>query len=111
MAAASFWDVFELKNNVFMCLREDKCDADLARCARVHHTWTDLALNALWYGFPKTACQDIKTRTRAIASLPRCRQEYASRIGALDLTGDGGIYVHAMFDRLAFPRLKRSHSP
>jgi hypothetical protein len=107
MAAASFWDVFELKNNVFMCLREDKCDADLARCARVHHTWTELALNALWYGYPRTTCEENQSRTRAIALLPRNRrQNYASRVGVLDFTEFGGILAHAMFEGLAFPRLK-----
>jgi hypothetical protein len=107
MAAASFWDVFELKTNVFRCLREDTCDADLARCARVHSTWADLALNALWYGVPETECKNNQTRTKAIALLPRDRrQNYASRVGVLDFTDFGGILVHAMFNQLAFPRLK-----
>jgi hypothetical protein len=107
MAAASFWDVFELRMNVFMCLRDDKRGADLARCARVHHTWTNLALNALWYGYPRTTCEENQSRTRAITLLPRdLRQKYASRIGVLDFTDFDGILIHAMFDKLAFPRLK-----
>jgi hypothetical protein len=107
MAAAKFWDVFELKTNVFTLLREDKCNADLARCARVHHTWMDFALSALWYGYPKMASPGNQTRTRAIALLPRvCRQNYASRVGVLDFTNFGGVLVHAMFDGLVFPKLQ-----
>jgi hypothetical protein len=107
MAVASFWNVFELKLNVFMCLREDKRDSDLARCARVHRTWTDLALDALWYAYPRTVCENNKVKTSAIALLPRNRrQDYASRIGVLDFTNLGGILVHAMFDKLKFPKLK-----
>lgn len=53
MAVAAFWNVFELRMKVFMCLRNDRCDADLAHCARVHRTWADLALNALWLGYPR----------------------------------------------------------
>jgi hypothetical protein len=107
MAAAKFWDVFELKASVFTYLREDGCNADLARCARVHRTWQDFALSALWYGYPKTASPGNQTRTRAIALLPRvCRQNYASRVGVLDFTNFGGVLVHAMFDGLVFPELQ-----
>lgn len=39
--------------------------------------------------------------------LPRDRRyDYASRVGVLDFTDFGGVFVHAMFDKLAFPRLK-----
>ncbi|CAD0083691.1 unnamed protein product [Aureobasidium vineae] len=107
MAVAAFWDVGELKLNVFMCLREDICDADLARCARVHRTWTNLTLNALWFGYPRTSCEDNRTRARAIAGLPTdLRQGYASRVGVLDFTDYGGSSVHAKFEGLNFPRLK-----
>lgn len=107
MATALFWDVVELKMNVFMCLREEECDADLLRCARVSRTWMDLALDALWLGYPQTVCENNKIRTRAIALSPRARrQNYASRLGALDFTDFGGVVVHSMFDKLAFPRLK-----
>lgn len=82
-------------------------DADLARCACVSRKWTDLALDALWFGYPQTVCEENKTRTRAIALLPRNRREnYASRVGVLDFTDFGGILVHSMFDRLSFPRLR-----
>lgn len=111
MAVPAFWDVFELQMKVFDCLRDDRCDADLASCARVHRTWTNLALNALWLGYPRT--QDgsdgdrNRKRTEAIALLPRDRrQDYASRISVLDFSELRGILVHAMFDRLKFPRLK-----
>jgi hypothetical protein len=106
MATASFWATLELKTMVFGCLREDKCDSDLARCARVHGTWTDSALNALWHGFPGTVCGGNRTRTMAISLLPsNRRQDYASRIGALDFTGSFGPFLHAIFDELTFPRL------
>lgn len=112
MAVAAFWDVFELRMKVFGCLRDDRCDADLARCARVHYTWTDLALNALWLGYPRTQGNDSDSnvkRTEAIALLPRDRrQAYASRFSVLDFSKLGGTcrLVHAMFDGLDFPRLK-----
>lgn len=104
MAVAASWDVFEFRMNVFMCLREDRCDLDLARCARVHRTWTSLALDALWLGYPRKFCRDNQMRTQAIALLPAGRrQDYASRIGVLDFTNFGGSFVHAMFEGLAFP--------
>lgn len=106
-ATASFWDVVELKMNVFNCLLEDGCDADLSRCARVSPTWMDLALDALWFGHPQTSCLENNTRIRAIASLPRrLRQKYASRVGVLDFTNLGDIRIHAMCDKLAFSRLR-----
>lgn len=40
MAGASFWSIYEFKAKLFKCLREDQCEAELARCARVHRTWT-----------------------------------------------------------------------
>ncbi|KAH0270628.1 hypothetical protein KCU91_g7932, partial [Aureobasidium melanogenum] len=111
MVVAAFWDVIELRMKVFDCLRDDRCDADLASCARVHGTWTNLALNALWLGYPRT--QDgsdgdrNRKRTEAIALLPRDRrQDYASRISVLDFSELHSMLVHAMFDRLKFPRLK-----
>jgi hypothetical protein len=106
-AAASFWDVVELKMNVFNCLREEKCSADLSRCARVSRTWMDLALDALWFGYPQTNCEANRTRTKAIALLPASRrQAYASRVGVLDFTSFGGSFVHAMFEGLKFSALK-----
>ncbi|KAG9652203.1 hypothetical protein KCU64_g8454, partial [Aureobasidium melanogenum] len=111
MAVTAFWDVFELRMKVFECLRDDRCDADLARCARVHGTWTDLALNTLWLGYPRTQDgsddDNNRKRTEAIALLPRNRrQDYASRVSVLDFSKLHGRLVHAMFDRLRFPKLK-----
>ncbi|KAG9952660.1 hypothetical protein KCU85_g1859, partial [Aureobasidium melanogenum] len=109
MAVAAFWDVSELKMKVFKCLRDDGCDADLARCARVHGSWTDLALNTLWLGYSRAQDDDDsnRKRTEAIALLPRGRrQDYASRISVLDFSKLHGKLVHTMFDRLKFTRLK-----
>lgn len=107
MLAASFWDIVELKMNVFNCLREEKCNADLSRCARVSRTWVDLALEALWFGYPGTNCEDNRMRTQAIALLPASRRQYhASRVGVLDFTNFGGSFVHAMFDGLTFSMLE-----
>lgn len=107
MAIASIWDVCELKMNVLSCLRDDRCDADLARCARVHRSWTEFALDALWFGYPGTNCQENRMRTTALPSLPRSRrQEYASRLGVLVFNASDGVSVHADFDNLEFPRLK-----
>jgi len=107
MAVTSIWDVCELKMNIISCLREDKCDADLARCARVHRSWTEFALDALWFGYPGTTCEENRMRTTALPSLPPDRrQKYASRIGVLVFTAFDGPSVHAAFDKLAFPRLK-----
>jgi hypothetical protein len=50
MAVAAFWNVAEPKLNVFECLDNDICVAAIARCARVHITWTDLALDVLYRG-------------------------------------------------------------
>jgi hypothetical protein len=107
MATTTLCAIAELKTKVFTCLREDGCDADLAHCAGVHPTWTDQTLDALWLGLPGIVCEDNKARTRAIALLPRsCRQKYADLISVLDFTDFGGIFVHATFDDLAFPRLR-----
>lgn len=107
MATASFWNVVELKMNIFNCLREEKCSADLSRCARVSRTWMDLALDALWFGYPGTNCEDNRMRTKAIALLPaRRRQCYAHRVGVLDFTDFSDCFFHAMFGGLTFPTLK-----
>lgn len=107
MAVTSIWDVCELKMNVISCLRGDKCEAELARCARVHRSWTECALDALWFGYPGTTCEENRMRTTALPSLPHDRrQEYASRIGVLVFTAFDNPSVHAVFDKLAFPRLK-----
>ncbi|KAG9807265.1 hypothetical protein KCU77_g21469, partial [Aureobasidium melanogenum] len=91
MAVAAFWDAFELRMKVSEYLRDDRCDVDLARCARVHGTWTDLALNALWLGYPRSQDgsddDNNRKRTEAIALLPRNRrQDYASRVSVLDFS-------------------------
>lgn len=117
MAAAAFWNIFELRKNVFSYLDEDACIADLARCARVHSTWTDSALDVLYRGdtMPKISTENLRlelgrnTRmTSAIARLPPARrQKYASRACLLDLSmfNHWPLYCR-MFNGFQLPRLK-----
>jgi hypothetical protein len=96
MAIAAFWNVAELKMDVFWCLADDGCFADLARCARVHSTWAEIALDVLWRGdSPPSSLVAYKRGHRwnrkrnwqmpeAIAKLPRARrQRYASKVSTL----------------------------
>lgn len=92
---------------VFSYLHMDNCEADLARCARVHSTWTHPANNALWQGHPGTICRINSTITKALALLPRKRRQYyAYSVSVLDFSTTGGLFVHSMFDRIQFPKLK-----
>lgn len=68
MVVAAFWDVSELKMDVSICLSNDRCDSDLARCAHVNQTWADPALNALWLGCPEMDRRYNETRAKAILS-------------------------------------------
>jgi hypothetical protein len=92
---------------VFSYLHIDNCEADLARCARVHSTWTHPANDTLWQGHPGTVCQTNSTITKALALLPRKRRQYyAFRVSVLDFSTTGGFFMHSMFDKIQFPRLK-----
>lgn len=117
MAVAAFWNVFELKTIVFSYLDNDAYIGDLARCARVHSTWTNPALDVLYRGdtMPPITTEDLRlelgrnTRmTSAIAKLlPANRQKYASRAALLDLSmfNHWPLYCR-MFNGYQFPRLK-----
>lgn len=117
MAATAFWNVFELKTNVFSHLNDDACISDLAHCARVHNTWTDPALNILYRGdpIPPITTETLKLQlgrntrmTSAIAKAPFARrQQLASRAALLDLSmfNHWPLYCR-MFHSFRFPRLK-----
>jgi len=117
MADAAFWNVFELKTNVFSYLNDDAFISDLAHCARVHSTWTDPALDILYRGDPippittqhlKLALGRITRMTSTIAKAPFARrQAYASRIALLDLSmfNHWPLYCR-MFHDFRFSRLK-----
>ncbi|KAI5193701.1 hypothetical protein E4T39_08832 [Aureobasidium subglaciale] len=108
MASVIFWNVSELKLEVFRSLYNDRRWRELARCARVHSTWTKSALDELWRA-------DIYLMTQALASIPRARrQDYASRMATLDLRmgwnnsiHDWDDSIHSIVDGLQFPKLKR----
>lgn len=84
MAVTAFWSTKELKMMVFACLHYEGCEADLARCARVHSTWTEIANDSLWLGHSKGVWEEGKDHkavrrndkmTQAIASLPQMRRQ------------------------------------
>lgn len=126
MAVDAFWNVFELKMNVFLCLDDDRRFGDLARCARVNRSWTDLALDVLWHGdsasttladdlslgmkykvetFRRSECRNWYMPL-AIKEFPFARrQRYASRMSVLNLHLEIKT-LHPRLDGLEFPRLK-----
>ncbi|KAI5195941.1 hypothetical protein E4T38_08810 [Aureobasidium subglaciale] len=108
MASVIFWNLSELKLEVFRSLHNDRCWRELARCARVHSKWTNLALDELWRA-------DVYLMAKSLASIPRARRQYyASRMATLDLrmSYNDSIHsyddsIHSSVDGLKFPKLKK----
>ncbi|KAH0351787.1 hypothetical protein KCU83_g4010, partial [Aureobasidium melanogenum] len=68
MVAATDWNVVKLMKNVFMCLREDKCDANLARYVDVSHI----------YGAFPASKSDSKAASRIAAEVIEGKDGYES---------------------------------